>query len=306
MLCSLFSSLRSMKRPEAEYISFLIVENNVHKTLDQIVDGFRAAMPGSDIEYCNEAVLGISAVRNFALDHAITRNHDLLIYVDDDETVEPDWLINLLKERDDKDLDIVGSPVRPTPFQPNLTLMQRIVWSGIARNSQKSERRCREKCAAGRANTIKIATGSWMGKLSFFRETGLRFDQRLGLTGGEDWNLWLSAKQCGAKTGWAPGAIVYETVPAPRLTLSYHFRRTRDHNITEFSARYRENRQKALRKLPLKILSRGVNFLGAACSIPLLGGKGLLSAACALGGLTGIIQGSLGVRTMHYSDTTGF
>ncbi|KAB0573212.1 glycosyltransferase family 2 protein [Brucella pituitosa] len=306
MLCNLFSSLASIKKPDNASITFLIVENNASPTLDETIEGFRAQMREDQIDYIIEGVLGISSARNRALNHAIEHGFDFLVYVDDDEFVEPDWLITLLAERDRLDLDIIGSPVRPKPFDEKLTFLQKLVWSGIERSGYKSERKCRRKCQLGRADSIKVATGSWMGKLEFFRNTGLRFDSHFGLTGGEDWNLWAKAKSLGARTGWACDAIVYETVPSSRLTLSYHYRRNRDHNITEFGARYRENPNKTLKKLPLKIAGRALKFLGTVLSIPFRGGQGLVSSATALGGLVGLVQGCIGKNSLHYANTTGF
>ncbi|MFD1197322.1 glycosyltransferase family 2 protein [Brucella gallinifaecis] len=306
MLCSLFSSLASITRPATAVVSFLVVENNSSPTLEKTIDDFQKQMPNDAIDYIIEGVLGISAARNRALNHAIEHGFDYLVYVDDDEFVEPDWLVNLLAERDRLDLDIVGSPVRPKPFDENLTTLQKLVWSGIERSGYKSEKKCRRKCETGRGDSIKVHTGSWMGRLDFFRNTGLRFDSHFGLTGGEDWNLWAKAKSLGAKTGWACDAIVYETVPPSRLTLSYHYRRNRDHNITEFGARYRENPGKTLKKLPVKIAGRALKFIGTILSIPFRGGQGLVSSATALGGLVGLLQGCLGKGSLHYADTTGY
>ncbi|MBV2142929.1 glycosyltransferase [Falsochrobactrum sp. TDYN1] len=306
MLGELFSSLALIVKPGNIRLSFLIVENNSAYTLDDTIQGFRVMMPDEDIEYLLERNIGISAARNRALNHAIEQGFDFLVYVDDDEFVDPTWLVNLLAERDRLDLDIVGSPVRPKPFDPNLTVWQRIVWSGIERMGFKSEWKCRHRCNNGQGDLIKVATGSWMGRLDFFRKTGLRFDSRFGLTGGEDWNLWAQAKSQGAKTGWACDAIVYETVPSSRLTLAYHFRRNRDHNITEFGARYRENPKRALRQLPVKILGRMLKFIIAVCSIPFKGGLALVSSAMALGGIVGLIQACFGKSSRHYANTTGF
>ncbi|WP_094507107.1 glycosyltransferase family 2 protein [Brucella thiophenivorans] len=306
MLCNLFLSLATIHKPDSADVSFLIVENNASATLDETVTSFRALIPDHQIAYIVEDIPGISAARNRALNHAIEQGFDFLVYVDDDEFVEPEWLVKLLAERDRLDLDIVGSPVRPKPFDDNLTLVQRLVWSGIERSGYKSEKKCQRKCAAGRGDSIKVATGSWMGRLDFFRNTGLRFDSHFGLTGGEDWNLWAKAKSLGARTGWACDAIVYETVPSSRLTLSYHYRRNRDHNITEFGARYRENPNKTLKKLPLKIAGRAFKFLGASLSIPFRGGQGVVSAATALGGLVGLLQGCFGKNSLHYANTTGY
>lgn len=167
MLRELFNSFEVMHRPKEEDISFLIIENNGSKTLDLSVQGFRKTLAPNKIDYFNESRIGISAARNNALIHAMEQGYDLLVYVDDDEQVEKDWLIKLLECRDKFDLDLVGSPVRPTPYRDNLTFMQKIVWSGLQSGSQRSERKCRSKCKYGRQNEIKIATGSWMGKLDF-------------------------------------------------------------------------------------------------------------------------------------------
>ncbi|MBC8717528.1 glycosyltransferase [Ochrobactrum sp. Marseille-Q0166] len=305
MLCKLFASLAVIVKPANADVSFLVVENNASPTLEQTIANFRVQMPETQIDYVVEGVLGISSARNRALDHAIEQGYDYLVYVDDDEFVDAEWLVKLLAERDRLDLDILGSPVRPIPFDENLTILQKLVWSGIERSGYKSEQKCRRKCESGRGDSIKVATGSWMGKLDFFRRTGLRFDSHFGLTGGEDWNLWATAKSLGAKTGWACDAIVYETVPSSRLTLSYHYRRNRDHNITEFGARYRENPSKTLKKLPLKIAGRALKFVGTSLSIPFRGGQGIVSSATALGGLVGLLQGCFGKNSMHYANTTG-
>ncbi|MBC2885061.1 glycosyltransferase family 2 protein [Ochrobactrum sp. CM-21-5] len=306
MLSQLFASLSKIKLYEHISLRFVIVENNDGYSLNAIVQNFRNSVPGWKVDYLLERDIGISSARNRALHYAIEQGFDLLVFVDDDEFIEPDWLLNLLAERERLDLDIVGSPVIPVPFDQHLAFWQRIVWTGIERNSQRSEIKCRRKWEKGTADTIKVATGSWMGKLDFFRRTGLKFDTRLGLTGGEDWHLWAEAKKLGAKTGWAPDAIAYETVPSCRLTLSYHFRRNRDHNITGFHASYRVCPKRALRKLPLKLLSRTFKLCTAICSLPFKGSQALVTCAATIGGIVGLLQACTGKRALHYAETTGF
>ncbi|MDA4636003.1 hypothetical protein NZA98_33805, partial [Escherichia coli] len=134
------------------------------------------------------------------------------------ETVEPDWLVQLLAERDAFDFDIVGSPVRLAPHGPGVTVWQKMIWSGMDRANRNSEAKYLRRRNAGQGDRIRIATGSWMGDLAFFRRTGVRFDNALALAGGEDWRLWADARRLGAKTGWTPAAVAYETVPQDRLT----------------------------------------------------------------------------------------
>lgn len=306
MLRRLFQSFQNMHRPLGERISFLVVENDPIQNLMEEIEDFRNAMPSDQIIYRNESVLGISSARNHALEYALEHHFDFLVFVDDDEFVDRDWLVNLLAAIDRRDLDIVGSPVRPTPVEGRLTLEQQLVWHGIRHAGFKSEKKSRRRCAVGRGHTIKVATGSWIGRLEFFRNTGLRFDSNLGLTGGEDWHLWSKAKAVGAKSGWAADAIVYETVPHSRLTFSYHFRRSRDHNITEHMARYSSDPRGTLKKLPWKIAGRALKCVAVTIVVPLRGAQGLVSFVSALGGAIGLVQGALGMRSSHYTQTTGF
>ena len=305
MLANLYRSLAKIDIPANAGIKFLVVENNDVSTSDGWLHDISEEVKPHPVQYFLETDIGISYARNRALDYGEQEGADFLVFVDDDELVEPDWLTKLLDEQQRMNLDIVGSPVLPTPLEPKLTLWQRFIWSGVERHSARAESRARKHWEQNRADVIKIATGSWMGRLDFFRKTGLRFDPQLGLTGGEDWNLWRQARKLGAATGWAPDAIVYETVPCSRISLSYHFRRNRDHNTTEFALRYDENSTLALRQVPSKILSRFWKLLVALCSLPFKGGPALVSAAMAFGAIVGLLQGCCGKRRLHYEQTTG-
>lgn len=305
MIENLYRSISTLEIPPLVDVGFLVVENNQTSTSDSWFAVITSKISFAKVHYLLETSIGISCARNRALDHAEQSGADFLVFVDDDELVRPDWLKQLLAEQQRMNLDLVGSPVRPQPLK-KLNLWQKFIWSGVERNSVRAERRARKCWQENRAQNIKIATGSWMGRLDFFRKTGLRFDTRLGLTGGEDWYLWRQAKALGAATGWAPEAIVYETVPCCRISLSYHFRRNRDHNATEFALRYQENPQQACKQVPYKVLSRLWKLLRAVCTLPFKGGQALVSSAMALGGIVGLLQACCGKRPMHYAKTTGY
>src|SRR5690606_5437645 len=162
MLCDLFFSLAQMTRPEGLQTSFVVVENNLHRSLEEEITQFHALMPEDEIDYLLEPQIGISAARNCALNYAVDSGFDYLVFVDDDEIVDPMWLVNLLKVRDELELDIVGSPVRPASHDPAMTFWHRIILSGIQRGEMKSEHKQRRKCLEGKSSQIKVATGSWM------------------------------------------------------------------------------------------------------------------------------------------------
>jgi len=306
MLRNLLSSYANLRVPWGVTLHFLIVENNDRACLTDIIRAFQRQVPRWHVQYVLEPNLGIASARNRVLQCALAGGHNLLTFADDDEVVDVDWLANLLAERDRHDLDIVGSPVRTAPSAEKLTFLQQLVWSGVNQSRAQAEARCLKRWNEGQADRIKLATGSWMGKLEFFHRTGLRFDANLGLSGGEDWRLWSEAKALGARTGWTPYAIAYETIPAERLNLGYYYRRTRDHNATEIKARLQARPVGTLLRLPGSILSRMLKFCIGFCSIPIVRGKALVSTASNLGGMVGILQGCIGKRTMHYRRVSGY
>nr|WP_286201784.1 glycosyltransferase family 2 protein [Ochrobactrum sp. SFR4] len=306
MLQKLLMSYARLNIPEGIQICFLIVENNHEKTACSIINDFRARVSPAEVVYAIEPVLGIASARNHVLNYAADHGYDLLTFADDDEQVEPQWLQELLKERDHHNLDIVGAPVRFAPPEGKLSFWQRIVWQGVDKVNRNAENRSIKKREEGKAGQLKLATGSWMGNLDFFRSSGLRFDAALGQAGGEDWQLWAEAKALGAQTGWTPHAIAYETVPASRLKLSYYYRRNRDHARTVHLERAKNQKNGTLWRTFKSVLSRIYKVLVGSLLLPIYRERGLLTIAANLGSLVGFIDGARGKKSMHYVDIDGY
>ncbi len=302
MLRSLLQSYEELKVPAGATVDFVIVENDAQCSLDAVVANFAANAAGS-VAYLVETEIGIAAARNRALEHALANDYDFLAFADDDEWVEPDWLVQLLEEAGARHLDIVGAPVRIAAPDALLSLRARIVLKGVRQINERAEQRCIRLRAEGRDQAIKIATGSWLGRLDFFRRTGLRFDRMLGLAGGEDWQLWQEAQRLGARTGWTPHAMAYETIPLSRLTLHYFYRRNRDHS------RQMSMRVHALTGNRLKIVSSSVSRLykvfRALLSLPVGWERSLLTAVANAGSFVGFVEGAFGIASTHYRTTDG-
>lgn len=306
MLQNLLQSYAAMGVPHGVNLHFLIVENNEKATLHDVIAHFRARVPQWTVQYEVEPRLGIARARNHALACALAGNHDLMTFADDDERVEPDWLIELLAELDASRLDIVGSPVRAAPISADAPFSAQLVWAGLNRRGMDSERKARRRCQRNEAHRILLATGSWMGRLSFFDRTGLRFDDTLDLAGGEDWRLYREAKKLGARTGWTPHAIAYETVPMDRLTLGYHFRRDRDSSSVETCRKLDQQRALTLLRIPGSLAIRVFKLCSYAAAAPFTRGEALVRLAACMGSIFGICQGCLGKRSSHYRRTSGF
>lgn len=305
MLRSLLASYAEMRLPENTYLHFIIVENNDSPTLQDIIDEFSKRLPQWTIQYEIEPRLGIAFARNHVLEAALNANGHLLTFADDDEVVTADWLTELLADRDTSDLDIVGSPVRFAPPSSDVSMWRNIIWSGMNKVNRASEAKALRNHHMGKSHCIRIATGSWMANLAFFRRTGLRFDNSLGLAGGEDWQLWVEAKRLGANTGWAPRAIVFETVPVERLTLRYQYRRSRDHSIIVLRKKLKANPVITPIYLAASIAGRILKLSFYVLAAPFTRGKTLVRAASCLGSMAGLIQACLGRTSSHYDRIHG-
>ncbi|RZS76787.1 hypothetical protein EV217_5010 [Phyllobacterium myrsinacearum] len=305
MLRNLLQSYAEMRVPEAASLHFILVENNDRPTLHHIVAWFRQLQPQWTLQYEVEPRRGIAYARNRVLQCALAADGELLTFADDDETVAIDWLIQLLAERDTANLDIVGSPVRLAPPPCDASLWARLIWSGMDRANRHYEAKALRNRNAGRADRIRLATGSWMGNLAFFRRTALTFDNELGLAGGEDWLLWAEARKRGATTGWTPHAVAYETIPLERLSLRYLYRRDRDHSITAFRKKLEANRTAGLLRLPGSLAGRTLRLGMNVTAIPFKGEMALVRAASCLGSIAGLFQACLGRTSSHYDRTSG-
>ncbi|AYG76059.1 glycosyltransferase (plasmid) [Rhizobium sp. CCGE532] len=305
MLSNLLKSYSRLNVPEGIRLHFIIIENNETTSLGQAIENFREQVPKSTVQYELETRLGIAFARNRALEAALAAGGDILTFADDDETVEEDWLAQLLAARDAQDFDIVASPVRLAPPPASASSWNRMVWSGMDRMNRNSEAKSIRLVERGKAKHIKLATGSWMGKLEFFRRTGLRFDNTLGLAGGEDWQLWTDALKLGASTTWTPHAISYETVPIERLTLHYQYRRSRDHSSILIERRNSKGSKTGSPKMFASILGRVWTLSYCILAAPLTGGRTLVRAASCLGSIVGLLRGHLGFASLHYQTTSG-
>ena len=305
MLENLLRSYAEMHLPDDADVDFIIVENNAEATLAGVVEDFRLQVHGHRVTYLVEPVLGIASARNRVLESAIEQGYDLLTFADDDEQVDQHWLVELLLVQRAQDLDLLGSPARLAPVDDSCTFWQKLVWDAAKEALLNLERRNANICAQGHGDSIKLATWSWMGRLDFFRRTGLRFDASLGFAGGEDTRLYLQAKALGARTGWAPKAIVYETVPATRLSFRYRYRRIRDQACEDFKDRFGESPSRATLRLLGSVLSRIYKTVLTILTIPFHRHHALWKITFLVASLVGYTKGWLGFRSKHYLTPHG-
>lgn len=195
-------------------------------------------------EYLSEPRRGISFARNRGLESAL--RSDFIAFIDDDERPAPHWLDELLRVQSAHAADGVGGPVLPafeTP-PPEWVLKGRFF---------DAEHR------PDGAPLDVLYTGNALVRAQVLRETGLRFDERFALTGGEDGHLFRRLRRRGYELRWAERAVVHETVPPDRLTPGYIL--ARDFSIGARATRVRRELDPGAAGL-LRLILEGAERVG--------------------------------------------
>ena len=205
-LLSTLESLAKTRIPDGETVEVVIADDSPDGRVAELVSGRDLGLP---LRVVPVGAGNVSHARNACLDAA---TGDWLIFVDDDETVEPDWLEGHLSAARDFAADAVFGPVFPhypegTPawFVAADPLFQDWNWDDDGRPHPN-----------GRTGNTLIRRSA-LG--------GLRFDPAFGRTGGEDHDFFLRFAAAGNRMVVTNRARAYEDIPPDRATPAYALRR---------------------------------------------------------------------------------
>jgi succinoglycan biosynthesis protein ExoM len=200
-------SIGTLRLPEGATARVIVADNDTEPSARDLVYRTASRLP-FHVSYVHCPASNISIARNACLDAA---TGGLLAFLDDDETVSPDWLIALLRTAGETGADAVLGPVEAV-YGDAPGWMKRGDFHSTA-----------PVWVAG-----EIMTGYTCNVLlhrSSPALAGRRFNLALGRTGGEDTEYFSRLHEAGGKIVFAPDAIVRERVPANRARLSWLARR---------------------------------------------------------------------------------
>ncbi|HZC74165.1 MAG TPA: glycosyltransferase family 2 protein [Jatrophihabitans sp.] len=249
-----------------------------------------AAASGLDrIDYVREPRPGIAAARNRALAEA--GGSRALVFIDDDELPAGDWLGQLVSCWRAWGCSVVG-PVR-TEFQ--IPPPDWVTASGVFDRRQRS---------TGEPVT-GAATNNLLLDLESVRRCGVRFDERLGLVGGEDTLFSHELLSRGAAIRWCDDAEVIESVPPDRARARWVLRRmVRDGTSWSYMelrlAQTRAARIRVRASLTLRALARVGALGGLVWGLVTANPVRWAPAVCRLSGGVGLFLGTLGYRPAEY------
>lgn len=179
-----------------DLVDVLIVDNDPDGGARPQVEGFGGA------HYLHAPIPGIAAARNAALD--ASGDADLLVFIDDDERPVEHWLALLLATwRTSRPAAVIGPVVSTFDEEPS-------PWVQAGRFFS------RRRLPTGTEVQV-AATNNLLLDLGVVRASGLRFDERFGLTGGSDTLFTRQLRAAGGRMVWCDEAIVTDVVPRSRV-----------------------------------------------------------------------------------------
>jgi glycosyltransferase involved in cell wall biosynthesis len=218
------AELASIRLPQAP-IEFLIVDNGCRDDTPRLLAAHRWP-PGFNARIVREDKLGLSNARNRAIAEA---RGDYVIFMDDDETADPDWLCAFERLIDAYAPDAFGGRIKVL-FED-----ERPPWLSDELLGFLGE--------LNRADSIVPLTSpdtSFYGGNFGFRksvcETVGGFDSMLGRkggdnTGGEEVDFYRRLLAAGFSVWWTPDAVIHHRIQAVKLNRGYfldlHFKQGR-------------------------------------------------------------------------------
>ena len=219
------ADLAHLKSPSQPW-EFLVIDNASSDATPQLLAAMDWRPVGVEVRVVREEKLGLSNARNRAV---LEARGDFLLFMDDDETPDPNWLTAYEKAMREHQPDALGGRievffedgVRPRWLQDELL--------GFLGKLEHGETRWLIE------RTTPIFGGNFAFHRSVFDRIG-NFDARLGRQGdanigGEDTEIYRRLLEHGCRVRWVPEAIIHHRIQTPKLRRSYfldlHFRQGR-------------------------------------------------------------------------------
>lgn len=295
LLADFLEAYARISLPDHCDVTLLVVDNDAAGSGRPTFEAWCDRIPGA--RYVVEPRTGIPVARNRALDEAIAADADALCFIDDDEVPETEWLVRLVDAWRRSGGQLVGGPVGVAPPPENASRWQRLMNASLAARADRKFRLTAQ--AAARGSRYTIVTNNWLCDLRWLRSHGLRFDERLLMTGGSDTAFCRSAVAAGCRKAWAADAVVHETIPADRLTARYQLHRGASQSITHF--RMKHDRVTPSVVLVTVAMAAARAVLGVVLlAIPVYGVGSLAMAIRSLGWAAGRIQAIRGLKSTLY------
>ncbi len=201
------AAIGRLRLPEDAEIRLVIADNDDTDSAREIVESAASDLPFECV-YMHVPARNISLARNACLDAASRHGADWIASLDDDETVDPDWLVNLLAAPVRAKMD--GALGKVIALYPD----DAPEWLGeLDLHSFHPGRHAEPTRFANSGNfALRWHGTAWEDQ---------RYELARGTTGGEDTEFFQRLWRMGVRMIAAADAVVTEPVPPKRQTLEW-------------------------------------------------------------------------------------
>jgi len=210
MLKASFDSILIQKIPADWNIEILVVDNDANASAQVIVQDYQehAIFPMS---YFCEKNQGIPFARNRGIEESLAKKVDWILFVDDDETADKNWLMAYFDATKKYSGDVYSGPVRYIFPQDYAN------WLGNKGDSETPDGALKRRASTNNALVHR----------KVFDASGynLKFDIDMTFTGGSDTDFFIRYEKMGGKIIHVSQAVVAEEVIANRLKISWRLSR---------------------------------------------------------------------------------
>lgn len=285
-LADLFASLKTLKTAPDMALGFCVIDNDETPSSKELVAQLSTDFPWP-VRYVHEKEPGIPSARNRALEEAGDTGY--AVFVDDDETVAEDWLLELWKAARKSGATFVQGPVDMRVEDEKDAWWLRSIFF-------------RQKQIEDGAPRHESWTNNVLIDLEFITQHACRFDEKLRFDGGSDTLFFQDVVREGGHGIYAANALVHEIQPPSRLTWSWGLMRQYRYGVTRANtALLRMPRWKAT--LYCLIRSAGMVTVGLGYLLTSLyrGRLGIADGAGFIWRGAGVLMGALGARRLEYA-----
>ncbi|WP_193162136.1 glycosyltransferase family 2 protein [Microbulbifer hainanensis] len=203
-------SLARMQVPPGVRVEVTVVDNDPAGSAEQAVGKLAADFP-LPLHYVCESRRGIPCARNRGIAEALAKNADYLVFIDDDEWVERNWLVRLYGYAVELGGDAVVSGYVIADLPENTAPV-------MAEFFQRKRRVTGERLDYCATNNVIIP-------IAAVRDLGLRFDESRPFAGGEDTLFFTEVVASGIEVVNCVEALVHETILPSRISTRWQARR---------------------------------------------------------------------------------
>ncbi len=193
-------------------VHIIVVDNDEAKSAEPVAKQMSAKVSHvADLNYFNYPTKGLANVRNEMLRQGLELNTDFLIFIDDDEYVTHNWMMEILTTIINNNADAVRGPViaNVSAAAPN-----NIKWF-FKREKYNNNQQIHT-----------WTTGNLVLRTSTLKKCDVWFDNRFNATGSEDGFFGIQMEKQGATLHWAAHAVAFETIPDSRANVKWIVKRT--------------------------------------------------------------------------------